>query len=67
MCGDIGGSMTYKESYLKCNSLEEMRKEVVKDLAHAKLTNPDRIKYITEAAEQAANEKFNTADEEQTP
>ena len=55
--------MTYKESYLKCNSLEEMRKEVVKDLAHAKLTNPDRIKYITEAA----NEKFNTADEEQTP
>ena len=50
--------MTYEESYRKCKTLEELRKEVVNDLAIAKMINDDRIPIIKKAAEKVANEKF---------
>ena len=53
--------MTYKESYMKCNTLEELTEEVKKDIHIAKIllgNNPDRIKVIKESAEEVANEKF---------
>ena len=50
--------MTYEESYRKCKTLEELKKEVVNDLAIAKMINDDRIPIIKKAAEKVANEKF---------
>ena len=50
--------MTYEESYRKCKTLNELRKEVVNDLAIAKMINDDRIPIIKKAAEKVANEKF---------
>jgi hypothetical protein len=50
--------MTYKESYQKCKSIEELRQEVVKDIAYAQMINPDRMKDIVSACEEVANEKF---------
>lgn len=50
--------MTYEESYRKCKTLEELRKEVVEDLTIAKMINNDRIPVIKKAAEKVANEKF---------
>ncbi len=50
--------MTYEESYRKCKTLEELRKEVVSDLAIAKMINDDRIPVIKKAAEKVANENF---------
>lgn len=50
--------MTYEESYRKCKTLDELRKEVVRDLAIAKMINDDRIPVIKKAAEKVANEKF---------
>lgn len=55
--------MTYYESYLKCNTLEELEKEVNSDIIIAQKLNPDRLKIIKEAAEKVANEKFNTEEE----
>lgn len=50
--------MTYEESYRKCKTLNELRNEVVNDLAIAKMINDDRISIIKKAAEKVANEKF---------
>ena len=50
--------MTYEESYRKCETLNELRTEVVKDLSIARLINDDRIPAIKKAAEKVANEKF---------
>ena len=50
--------MTYEESYRKCKTLNELRNEVVNDLAIAKMINNDRIPIIKKAAEKVANEKF---------
>lgn len=50
--------MTYEESYRKCKTLDELRKEVVSDLTIAKMINGDRIPVIKEAADKVANEKF---------
>ena len=36
--------MTYKESYMKCNTLEELEREVRSDMAIAIMVNTDRIK-----------------------
>lgn len=44
--------MTYKESYMKCNTLEELKKEVQSDMATAIMINTDRIKVINEAVEE---------------
>ena len=53
--------MTYKESYMKCNSLEELMEEVERDIFVAQTimgNNPDRIKVIKKSAEEIANLKF---------
>lgn len=51
--------MTYKESYMKCNTLEELEKEVRSDIAIALMVNPDRLDVIKKRAEEVANLKFN--------
>lgn len=51
--------MTYKESYMKCNTLEELEKEVKSDVAIAIMINPDRLEVIKRSAEEVANLKFN--------
>lgn len=50
--------MTYKESYQKCETLEDLRQEVSHDITYAKMVNPDRLKHIVSACEEVANEKF---------
>lgn len=50
--------MTYKESYMKCNTLEELRREVESDIKIAYIINPDRLPIIKEVAEEVANLKF---------
>ena len=50
--------MTYKESYMKCKTLEELIKEVKSDIATAYIINPDRFKVIKKAFEEVANLKF---------
>lgn len=52
--------MTYKESYEKCNTVEELRQEVVSDMATAiTIGNLDRLNVIKETAEEVVNAKFN--------
>lgn len=51
--------MTYKESYMKCNTLEELEKEVRSDIVIALMVNPDRLDVIKKIAEEVANLKFN--------
>ena len=51
--------MTYKESYMKCNTLEELEKEVRSDIAIALMVNTDRLDVIKKRAEEVANLKFN--------
>lgn len=51
--------MTYKESYMKCNTLEELEKEVRSDIVIALMVNPDRLDVIKKTAEEVANLKFN--------
>ena len=51
--------MTYEESYRKCETLEELRNEVVSDISIAiTIGNTDRIAIIKESAEKVANERF---------
>ena len=53
--------MTYKESYEKCENLEELKTEVNSDIIIAGIIgNIDRLKVIKLAAEEVANENFNT-------
>ena len=49
--------MTYKESYMKCNTLEELKKEVESDIAIAIIVNPDRIKVINDTVNEVCKEK----------
>lgn len=51
--------MTYKESYMKCNTLDELEKEVRSDIVIALMVNPDRLDVIKKSAEEVANLKFN--------
>ena len=51
--------MTYKESYMKCNTLKELEEEVRSDIAIALMVNPDRLDVIKKRAEEVANLKFN--------
>ena len=50
--------MTYKESYEKCETLEELKREVESDIATAYIINPDRLEVIKKTAEEVANRKF---------
>ena len=51
--------MTYEESYMRCNSLQELEKEVRSDIVTALFVNPDRLDVIKRSAEKVANLKFN--------
>lgn len=53
--------MTYEESYMNCNTLEELEREVEKDIKTAMWLNPDRINVIKIACEKVANLKFKDA------
>jgi LPS O-antigen subunit length determinant protein (WzzB/FepE family) len=50
--------MAYKESYMKCETLEELQKEVAIDIKVATVINKDRIKMIEEAAKEVTESKF---------
>jgi len=50
--------MTYKEAYMKCDTLKELTSMVEKDIKTALWLNADRIPIIKEAAEEVANLKF---------
>ena len=51
--------MTYEESYMKCETLEELEKEIKSDLAIAVMYgSEDRIKIIKEIGEKVANLRF---------
>ena len=52
--------MTYKESYMQCETLEELKEEVKHDIYIARyiVVSPARIKVIKRAAEEVTNEKF---------
>ena len=55
--------MTYKESYEKCKTLQELEKEVQNDISVAiTIGNLDRVKIIKQTAEEVANIKFKGAD-----
>lgn len=55
--------MTYKESYEKCTTLQELEKEVQSDISVAiTIGNLDRIKIIKQTAEEVANRKFKGSD-----
>jgi len=50
--------MTYREAYMKCETLDELLKVVEDDLAIGLVVNPDRIPIIKKEAEYVANLKF---------
>ena len=54
--------MTYKESYMKCETLEDLMKEDKSDIATAYIINPDKIQVIKKAFEEVANLKFKDKD-----
>ena len=51
--------MTYKESYEKCLTEQELQQEVEKDIHTAIFlgNNPDRLEQIRKAAQEVANER----------
>jgi len=49
--------MTYLESYLKCDTVEELVAEVKRDVITAMLINPDRVHSIEGALNEAVKEK----------
>lgn len=51
--------MTYEESYMKCETLEELEKEIESDIKIAMFLNSDRIPFIKKMGEKVANLKFN--------
>ena len=52
--------MTYKESYMQCETLKELEEEMKHDIfiAMTMYGNTDRVKVIVESAEEVANLKF---------
>ena len=55
--------MTYKETYEKYKTLQELEKEVQNDISVAiTIGNLDRVKIIKQTAEEVANRKFKGAD-----
>ena len=57
-----GYNMTYEESYRQSKTVEELKSEVLNDIATAILINTDRIPIILESANKVANEKFKLVD-----
>jgi len=50
--------MTYREAYMECETLEDLRDMVSSDIATAFMINTDRIGVIKDVAEEVANLKF---------
>lgn len=51
--------MTYKEYYMKCKNIVELKERVRSDIITAGIIgNTDRLKVIKVAAEEVANSKF---------
>ena len=51
--------MTYKENYMKCKNIVELKERVRSDIIMAGIIgNTDRLKVIKVAAEEVANSKF---------
>ena len=51
--------MTYKEKYMKCKTLNELKEVVKKDIVFASVINPDRVNVIKQIAESVCEKKFN--------
>lgn len=58
--------MTYKEAYMKCNTLDELEKEIKQDIIIAQMINPDRLRFIKAAGEEVANLKFGKEEHHET-
>ncbi len=54
--------MTYKEHFMKCNTMEELLEEAKQELSFAVIINPDRAKVIKQAVEEVIAEKFDVPD-----
>ena len=52
-----GEIMAYKESYMKCDSLDELKKIVESDVIMAIVSNPDRITEIEKTMNEVIEEK----------
>ena len=50
--------MTYKESYMSCQSWDELQEKMKEDIAVAMVINPDRIKVIKSAGEEVLKIKI---------
>lgn len=50
--------MTYKEYFMKCETMEELLKEAKQEICFAIVVNPDRVKVIKKAVEEVIAEKF---------
>lgn len=50
--------MTYRESYMQFENLEDLLEEVKHDMVIAQMINPDRVKIVRESAEEVINLKF---------
>jgi epoxyqueuosine reductase QueG len=50
--------MTYKEHFMKCETMEELLKEAKEEISFAMVLNPDRVKVIKKAVEEVMTEKF---------
>ena len=63
MWEEIGGKiMTYEESYMQFDNVDDLLKEIGRDIEVALLINPDRIPVIKRMAEKVLNLKFKDAD-----
>ena len=54
--------MTYKEYFMKCETMEEFLKEAKQEICFAIVVNPDRLKAIKKAVEEVMAEKFDVPD-----
>jgi hypothetical protein len=50
--------MTYRESYMQFENLEDLLEEVKHDMVIAQMINPDRVRIVRESAEEVINLKF---------
>ena len=50
--------MTYREHFMKCETVEELLKEAKEEISFAMVLNPDRVKFIKEAVEEVLAKKF---------
>lgn len=50
--------ITYRESYMQFEKLEDLLEEVKHDMVIAQIINPDRVKIVRESAEEVIILKF---------